>query len=97
MTTFTTGGFVMLRYGEYDDHTVEGPFRIIKPFDGEVIRQAFLAQWKPESGGVEDPNAPESAFITWLEANAYLTRVPAEAWHIDISRDEYTIRDSSLS
>ena len=79
--TLPVGSLIILHQGEYSDKMASGPFRVLKPFNGDTLLAEFKAQWKPAHEWIEEPDADE--FQAWLSVSGYLEDIEGVThWHI---------------
>ncbi|MGC9272209.1 hypothetical protein, partial [Acidiphilium sp.] len=71
--TLPIGSMIIINEGEYSDKQAHGPFRTLKPFNGDRLIREYLAQWKPEPWeDIDDPDC--DAFLKWLESSGFIER-----------------------
>jgi hypothetical protein len=81
-TTLPIGSLIIFHEGEYSDKTASGPYKILKPFNGDELEAAFRTQWKPGDEEWDDHPDPDE-FTAWLFREGYLEPVDGVAhWHI---------------
>jgi hypothetical protein len=79
--TLPVGSLIILHKGEYSDKTASGPFKALKPFNGDDLLAEFKAQWSPKNDWDEAPDPEE--FEAWVVKVGCLEAVEnVTHWHI---------------
>lgn len=80
-TTLPVGSVIILHTGEYSDKQARGPYKTLKPFNGDELVFKFISGWVPKWEGDETPDPSE--FDAWLFTAGYLEPIEnVTHWHI---------------
>ena len=79
MTAFAEGQLILVSNGAYSDYTVMNLWRVLKPFDSQVIVEAWLTL-HPEQRAAY--HGDFDAFGAWVLAEGYVELVEHHEWFL---------------